>query len=162
MKNYFMLRSRKIAADDHRKYGSNLIVILPENYLKDMKNFVSPFDLYLHSHEIDINDLHNKTTDTIAKMGFYIDGNIELMFEGEFRISKKGTNIWDFTGKKSHILFWIDWGGSFRNSRGNSSPEEITDKFLYYHRAHSNGGGKGYTYIIVPNNFKYEIDINNL
>jgi len=81
-------------------------------------------------------------------------GNIYNPIEGEFRTNKKGTKIFDTTGKKDHVLLILKL-----DRRNNAHGFEIDkiNNYLYHHTARSNGGGVGYDYVIVSKDYKNQL-----
>jgi hypothetical protein len=81
-----------------------------------------------------------------------MDGTVIGIAEGTFFKSKKGTDCFDLDGR-NHVLITVDWGGSFRSSRGDC--EFLPENMVYNRKASSNGGGNGYTFIVVPVGYKF-------
>lgn len=72
------------------------------------------------------------------------------IIRGQFRVNQKGTKIFDLTVvNKNDVLIVIDWGGAFTPTRG-IIPDFLKPQLKYYYRASSNGGGTGYTYLVLP------------
>lgn len=120
------------------KYKSNLNIIISNLD----KNFEGMFE---------------KNDKLTKQLNLDFTGSIDYLY-GRYFKSKKGSNMFDITGDKHHILIRIDWGGAFNDSDGlNTIPKEV----LYYRRARSNGGGAGYDYLILPKDYKARYTIDN-
>ena len=84
-----------------------------------------------------------------------VDGNELKALEGSFRISKKGNPVFDLTRPQEHILLMFHWGGAFDDTRGSTT---IPDGDIIWQRyASSNGGGTGYTYMVLPIGYKCKV-----
>lgn len=77
-----------------------------------------------------------------------IDARMFEIFFGRFGKTKKGREAFWFSIENSpHILVCAVWGGAFEKSRGGVE-KFVEEKALYVHRASSNGGGMGCTWLI--------------
>lgn len=93
------------------------------------------------------------TTD-FTDMNIEKDGNMSVLY-GNFFVSKKGKNCFRILDRENaeHQLVRIDWGGCFNSTRGHI-PEKMEKASLYHRRASSNGGGTGYTYVVLPKDWQ--------
>lgn len=82
-----------------------------------------------------------------------IDARSFEVFPGRFGMTKKGKKAFWFGEfeHSPHILVRAGWGGAFERSRGHV-PEWIEKKAIYSHRASSNGGGLGSTWLVFDRN----------
>ena len=74
--------------------------------------------------------------------------------QGDYFISRKGTNCFKLSPQGNHLLIRDDWGGAFNKYRGGCL---ASLKNEYYRRASSNGGGSGYDYVIIDKNTKFVV-----
>lgn len=82
-----------------------------------------------------------------------IDARSFQVFPGIFGKTKKGKNAFYFSTfeHSPHILVCASWGGAFERSRGHVE-EWVERKAIYNHRASSNGGGVGNTWLVFDVN----------
>jgi len=133
------------------KYKSGLVLVLPEN----AKDFVNNFDAFDY-----FGSVSDKIENIEEKTNIQMDGKIVYTVNGEYRINKKGTKIFDCTRNQTHTLVCFSWGGAFNKTRGWIFPEEAEEELSYFKRASSNGGGIGNTYIVFPIGWNFEIKEN--
>ena len=124
------LDNGKVLIRDYGKYRSELILLLP-NEKAEKENF--------------------KVDAGYKDLNLESDGSLTV-YEGEYRISKKGNPTFEFKKNGRDWLLIVDWGGSFSFTRGELDIPE--DNRKYYHRASSNGGGYGHTYYVVEAGYK--------
>lgn len=79
--------------------------------------------------------------------------------EGEYFVSKKGTNCFRFKKDGPHLLVEDEWGGAFNKYRGGNLKRL---KSLYYKRASSNGGGSGYDYAVIERGTRLELSEDDI
>ena len=82
-----------------------------------------------------------------------LDGNLQGVLKGQYRINKNGTKIFDLT-KKGHLFVTVEWGGYNRSNMGNGDINANTDNVLFYKKIYNKTSTIGYTYFIIPENFK--------
>jgi len=133
-----LLNNGKYLVRDYGKYRSGLVWIFPID--PDVEDVFSY-------------DIREKEKDLIDKILLQIpyDGRVVGVYRGEFRINKKGTRVFEFSKNGKDLLIKIDWGGSFDNTRGVEIDK--VENYKYYRHASSNGGGTGYDWLVVPENF---------
>jgi hypothetical protein len=129
------LDNGKILNRLYGKYLPNLIIISD----KELSTYWRG-DLAVPSEEAD------KILETL---NIPFDGK-PIVIKGQFRVNAKGNRIFDTT-KGGHILLAVSWGGAFNKSRGLD--ESKIDGCFYFRSASSNGGGTGWDYVLVPENF---------
>lgn len=172
-KNKFLVR-------DYGKYRSGLVFVLNGNekagsYLEEKDNFwslVERLKFYPQEGiETSIKFYTNKwygqlfdqakIKDMVNKMNIEIDGLVDYIIKGKYRKNKKGTKIFDTTQKGDYLVV-INWGGSFNKSNGYPRPEDVEKEFTYWEYARSNGGGRGYSYFIVHEDYVHEVHEDEL
>lgn len=136
LKQYISLDNGKWLDNQYGKYNPNLTFVFDHK---------SGYD-WIKITEVEATSMFN----------LILDGNIEIMY-GQYRKSKKGTDVFDLT-KKGQVLVKVKWGGAFSKTRGYTIP----DAALYSRRASSNGGGTGYTYFIVDIGWKYQLSEDDI
>jgi hypothetical protein len=127
---------------DYGKYRPNLTFVLDEIPIDTEMNESIDFLPWKEIH-----------------MNYYnIDGRVIDVLPGNFWVSKKGTSCFHPTmeGAKHHLLR-ERWGE--RRDRGDLSEEEGA---LYFRRASSNGGGRGFTYMVVNRDWRKSISIDDI
>lgn len=100
-----------------------------------------------------------ESTETVDRSDLNLaDGQFTVLY-GNYFVSKKGTKCFKILPKEiaPHMLVRDDWGGCFNSYRGKTLPDE-TNGALYYYRAHSNGGGAGYDYSVLPKDWKFSLN----
>ena len=129
--NMIELQNGKWLWRSYGKYRGNLTYICPKE--------TSPNNFRANIEIEDIKKYNEQTR--------HFDGNCEIFF-GEYRQNAKGTNVFEFGNKNSHVLIVVDWGGGFSRSRGGQKIK--MPDYCYCRVASSNGGGTGTTFYIFP------------
>jgi len=138
---------------DFGKYRSRLVIISDKKIDR-----LSDLDFYKNTIE-DWTKENKSREEFVKNTNIPFNGKIMSVIKGQFRINAKGTKIFDTT-KKGDVLISIDWGGSFNKSRGIEI-DKVKD-YKYFHHAKSNGGGTGLDWIVVPENYKNELSIDDI
>lgn len=104
----------------------------------------------------------------LDNMGIYWDAEGEADYiHGRYFISRKGMSCFEIIpdiSKAPDIMVRIKWGGGHGNStRGLSELVGGNVKgMLYFHKADSNGGAYGFSYLVVPKNWKRIVSVDDM
>lgn len=129
--DYFELPDGKVLIRDYGKYKSGLC-------------FINNAPVIPWAHK----DRH--------ELNLSIFGSFTVVY-GTFYTSKNGNPCFAVDPDGPHMLIRDAWGGAFNTNRyyGRSLPETGA---VYYRRASSNGGGRGYDYAVYGRDWSFNVN----
>jgi len=147
------LNNERILNRDFGKYRSGLVIISD----KEIEN-LSDLDFFRNTND-DWSKANKAREKFVKNTNIPFDGSLALVIKGQFRVNAKGTKIFDTT-KKGDVLISINWGGAFDKSRGIEI-DKVKD-YKYYSHSKSNGGGTGIDWIVISEDYKNELNIDDI
>jgi hypothetical protein len=138
--NGYKLDNGKYLLNDFSKYSSQLTFILPSLPTSDV--FFTPEE---------IEGIWKNTNLAVGA-----SNDVFEVLRGNYFVSKKGTSCFEVTKQGGHLLIGIGW----IHAKDVDLPEE--KDIIYKKDRRSNGGRRGTTYFIIPNDYQRKLSIEEI
>ena len=147
----FKIQTKKFAGLGEHTYNNRTVITLDngKKLINDFGRYATGLVLLSKNETVSFREL--KEQDMINLFNREFDGFPTDIYIGNYFVSKKGNKCFDIREDGKFLMLKIPVGTHFNTSHWGPENDE---SFIYWHKAMSNGGGRGTITVIVPKDWK--------